>query len=75
MKRSMGSTNPLLGMTYLRFGDLQISHLDATGREIGDLELDVDGPFRFAYASGSAHAASEPTGHTAAALVVALDGG
>lgn len=67
--------DPLVGKTYLRFGDLQISHLDTTGREIGDLELDVDGPFRFAYASGSAHATSKSTGHTTAALVVALDGG
>ena len=64
-----------MGKTYLWFGDLQISHLDAAGREIGDLELDVDGTFRLAYAAGSAHAASEPTGHTAAALVVTLDRG
>jgi hypothetical protein len=49
--------------------------LDTTGGEIGDLELDVDGPFGFTDASSTAHATSESTGHTTATLIVALDGG
>lgn len=62
------------GRKYLWFRDLQIPYLDTTRCEIGDLEFDVDGPFRFAGSSAS-HATSKATGHTAAVFVVALNGG
>lgn len=60
--------------TYLRLGNLQVPHLDATGREVGDLELDVDGSLGLAHRASAAHAAAEPTSHTTAVLVVALHG-
>ena len=58
---------------YLGFSDLQVPHLDTTGREIGNFELDVDGPLRFSNASSTTHATSESTRHTTATLVIALD--
>jgi hypothetical protein len=58
--------------TYLGLNDLQISHLDSTGCEIRNLELDVDRTLSLA-SLGTSHAPSKPTSHTSSAFVIALD--
>jgi len=64
----------LVDWTYLRLGDLQVPHLDTTGGEVGDLELDIDGSLRLANGASAAHAAPKSTCHTPASLVISLDG-
>ena len=63
--------------THLGLDDLEVAHLDAAGGEVGDLELDLDGPARLGgrAAADAAHAAAEAPRHAAAELVVALDAG
>lgn len=58
--------------TYLGFYNLQIPHLNAAGGKVWDFELDTDWSFAFS-SLRAAHAASEPTCHAAAMLVIALD--
>lgn len=55
--------------TYLRLYDLQIPHLDPTGREIWNFKLDAYRSLRFA--GHSTHAAAKASHHTTAFLVVA----
>jgi hypothetical protein len=55
---------------YLRLNNLEISHLNARGREIRNLELDADGTLRLAASANTAHAATEATHHSAALLIV-----
>jgi hypothetical protein len=63
------------GGTYLWLGDLQVPHLDTRSGEVGDLELDVDGPLRLSHRTSSAHASTKATCHTTAVLVISLHGG
>lgn len=58
--------------THLGLYDLQIPHLNAARREIGYLELDADWSLALSSLRAS-HAAAEPTRHTTAMLVIALD--
>lgn len=59
-------------MTYLGFRDLEVAHLDTTGREIGDLKLDLDRPLgTLSNSTHTAHAATETTSHATTVLVVA----
>lgn len=55
--------------TYLWLNDLQVPDLNATGCEVGDLELDVDRPLRLA-ATHTTHTSSKSTHHTTALLIV-----
>jgi len=57
--------------TYLGLDDLQVAHLDATGGEVGDLELDLDRPLALGRGRDAAHAAAEAAHHAAALVVVA----
>ena len=65
----------LRGGTYLRFGDLQVPHLNTGSGEVGDLELDIDRPLGRAHGTSSAHTSTKATRHTTAVLVVSLDRG
>lgn len=58
---------------YLWLDDLEISHLNARGREVRNLELDADGTLRFAASADTAHAATKATHHSATLLIVAAN--
>ena len=60
--------------TYLWLNDLQVPDLDATGCEVGDLELNVNRPLRLA-STHTTHTSSESTHHTTALLIVTTYGG
>ncbi|KAK5633525.1 hypothetical protein RRF57_009239 [Xylaria bambusicola] len=59
---------------YLRFCDFEVSNLDTTRSEIGDLKFHLDGPLG-ALGVDAAHAAAKATRHTASVLVVSLHAG
>ena len=60
---------------YLWLDDLEISHLNARGREVRNLELDADGTLRFSASADTAHAATKATHHSATLLIVAANTG
>jgi len=57
-------------LAYLWLNNLEISHLNARGREVRDLKLDADGALRFAASADTAHAATETSHHSTALLVI-----
>lgn len=60
---------------YLGLNNLEISHLNARGREVRNLELDADGTLRLAASTDTAHAATKATHHSTALLIVAANTG
>jgi hypothetical protein len=60
---------------YLWLNNLEIPHLNARSREVGNLKLDADGTLRFAASADTAHAATETTHHSTALLIVAAHTG
>ena len=61
-------------ITHLRFDDFQVSHLNATSREVRNLKFDADGSLSFT-TSYSSHTPAETSHHASTFLIVASYGG
>lgn len=59
---------------YLRFCDLQVPHLNATGSEVRDFELDVNGPLGLAQLASATHTTTKTARHASTVLIISLDG-
>ena len=59
--------------TYLWLNDLEIPYLNATGRKVGDLKLDLNRSLAFATTRDASHASAKTTHHATTLVVVATN--
>lgn len=73
-KRESAESGGSRWVTHLGFDYLEVAHLDATRREVRNLELDADWPLPFARLCAT-HASPESSRHAAPVLIVAFHRG
>jgi hypothetical protein len=61
--------------TYLGLDDLEVPHLNTTGREIWNFKFDPDWSFCLTSPSDATHAASKASHHATSTLLIAFDAG